>query len=326
MIRFLIDRTIVVAALAALAYGAMWAGKAYFAGKAKVAYEQQVALDELNRKFKELENGIFRLESNKISERKLRKLIKEEMSPMIVHQISSFKEHPTHMVVSEAKAKSQAILNPEIWKHYANPDNPSAEYYFMKLYRTDDKGVKIPWAWVMYFPNREQKWKYGFYPLKIKSTTVLTKQKTGGVNSYTKLTINNPKDKQSKDLVQTFKIDPKESYVRWVEDNDKQFYWWNPSIDIGMGLYYDLNDYEFVNGVEAGFSFLGYGPKYSMDWKFVTIGLGTDFNTYWAFLRPVSVNMRLTHIPLIHHLYFAPSIGFSDRQNWLAGCSLQLEF
>jgi hypothetical protein len=91
-------------------------------------------------------------------------------------------------------------------------------------------------------------------------------------------------------------------------------------------LLYNINENEFLNGVGIGYTFMGYGNKYSMMYKLLTIGAGTDFNTYWAFLRPFSMNLSKLHIPLIHHLYIGPEIAYSENQDWLAGLDLNLEF
>ena len=326
MIKYLIDRGIILTVLAVLAYGAMWAGKAYITGKTAEHELQQKKIEIEQRTYKELKDQIARLESSVVTKSRLKKIITEELSQEVKKLIVKNKETPTHAVSTIVHTKQEVNLDPSIWKHYANPDNPSAEYYFMKLYKTDDTGVSVPWAWIMYFPNREKKWKYGFYPLDIKSTTMLTRQKHGGANVYTKLTIENTKDKESKGKIQKFHIDKEASYVKWIQPKDKEFLFWNPAIDFGLGIYYNIDDSEFINGVEVGFTFMGYGNEYNMDYKFMTMGLGSDFDNYWVFLRPISVNLTKLHLPLIHHLYFAPVVGYSFDSNWLVGCSLNLEF
>ena len=326
MVKYLIDRVILVAVLAVLAYGVMWAGKAYIAGKKAAETKQQIQLEETQRQYKELKDQIARLESNSVSLWKLKRMISDELSKEVKKLVKQNKETPTHIIKTQVTTKQEVNLDPDIWKHYANPDNPHAEYYFMKLYKTDKSGTSIPWAWVMYFPHKEKHWKYGFYPLEIKTTTLLTRQNHGGVNAYTQVKVENTKDKESKGKVQKLTVDKEASFVKWVYPKYKHFTVWQPSIDFGAGIYYNLNESEFINGIEAGFSFMGYGNDYNLEWKFMTLGLGTDFDTYWAFLRPISINMSKLHIPLIHHLYFAPEVGYSDHNDWLVGCGLHLEF
>ena len=321
------DRFILIAVIVALFYGAMWALNGYWAHKTQIAQIQQQKVDAVNRQYLELKEQISRLQSQSISSRQIKKLVSEELSKEVKNLIKHNSEIPTHVIVSKAKTKQEVNLDPSIWKHYANPKNPHAEYYFMKLYKTDANGVRVPWAWIMYFPHREKKWKYGFYPLVIKSTTAITKQKSGGANAYTQLSIENLKDKESKGKIQKFKISENDSYIKWIQPRDKEWLFWQPSIDFGAGIYYNTITNEVINGLELGFSFMGYGNKYSMDWKFMTFGAGTDFDTYYAFVRPVSLNMTKLHIPLIHHLYIAPSIGYDiNHSDWLFGGSLQLEF
>ena len=326
MVKYLLDRTILIGVLVALAFGTMWAGKAYFAGKrAEQGYKQQ-QIESMQRIYKELKDQIARLNSSSVSKHQLKTLIKDELSQEVSKLVKANKEKATQLVVTTAKTKQQVVLDPSIWKHYTNPKNTEAEYYFMKLYKTDKSGIVIPWSWVMYFPNRQKKWKYGFYPLDIKTTTLLTQQKHGGTNAYTQLSVTNNKEKQSRGKVQKFTVSDTDSYVKWIQPKDNQFFFWNPAIDFGAGIYYNTDNKEFVNGIEVGYTFMGYGHELNMDYKFMTLGVGTDFNTYWAFLRPFSINLTKLHIPLIHHLYFAPAVGYSFDNDWLLGCNLNLEF
>ncbi|HHD81022.1 MAG TPA: hypothetical protein ENK99_05490 [Campylobacterales bacterium] len=327
MFKYLTDRFILIAVIVAMFYGAMWMLNGYWAHKAQIVQIQQQKIDAVNRQYLELKEQISRLQSQSISPHQIKKLISKELSDEVKNLISHNNETPTHVLVSKTKTKQEVNLDPSIWKHYTNLKNPHAEYYFMKLYKTDTNEVKIPWAWVMYFPNREKKWKYGFYSLTIKSTTAITRQKSGGANAYTQLSIENTKDKDSKGKVQKFKISENDSYIKWIQPKDKEWLFWQPSIDFGVGIYYDTNTNEFINGVEIGFNFIGYGNRYNMDWKFMSFGIGTDFDNYWAFIRPITMNMTKLHIPLIHHLYIAPSIGYDlNKNDWLFGGSLQLEF
>jgi len=328
--KYILDRVILMVIIAGMLFAGLWAFKSYLETKKAIAYKQLEHQDkEYLKEFVKLKDEIVKLKSESVSERKIKKIIKEEMGKVVVDAIKKHKEKPQLITVSTVNTKQEVELDPKIWKHYENKDNPHAEYYFMKLYKTDSSGTKIPWAWVMYFPNRDKKWKYGFYPLKLRSKTVVTKQETGGLNTYTQLTVENEKDKDSAGKIQKLTISPKDSYVKFVYPPKRErFHWWNPNLSIGYGVYYNIDDDNFVNGLEFGFNFLNYGVKERVNYKFLTFGIGSNFgDDNWGFVSPVEINLQKFRIPLIHHIHLIPvKAGYTDGSDWLIGSGLNIEF
>ena len=329
--KYIFDRLILLLIIAGLLYGGWWAFKYHTEVKREIELKKLKHNDkDYQKQIIQLEDKILKIKSTAVSERQIKNVVKDEMNKAVTNLISKNNEIISAYSVTTANTKQTVKLNPEIWKHFTNPENPESNYYFMKLYKTDKDNTKIPWAWVMYFPNRPQKtqWKYGIYPLKIKAKTVITKQQSGGTNSYTQLTVENNKDKNSKGKVQKFELDKNESFVQFVyPEKLKQFWFWNPTLELGVGTYYNVSNENWVTGGELTINVFNYGFKQMTTWKFMSLGLGSNFSdTHWVFVKPVEMNLQVLHVPLLHHLYFAPSVAYTNHGDWLAGVGLNLEF
>ena len=104
--------------------------------------------------------------------------------------------------------------------------------------------------------------------------------------------------------------------------NNRQMFWWNPTIDLSIGvggIVYTITPPEDLLsvGVDIGLSFSSYGrTKADNLWKFFRIGIGYDAVQESAFLSfaPILFNIG-DPMPLLTNLYIVPKISFDHKGN-----------
>ena len=278
----------------------------------------QAMLDAQNRKYEQLAENIVRA-NTEINDKKL----KEELGKLdtkITDSIKESKEQVAQIGKIVASQKQTATLNQASKKTYKEgTDDPNA-YEFEKIYAKDADGKEYPVAWAMYYPNREagKRWKYGTYPLDYNVEVVQTLQKSGTMNNYAKVTLENNQMKETKG--QEFAVTIKDAQFIQKSPQGKEFFF-APAFDMGM-----IGTSNFDFGAMANVSFFGYGKtKKELDWRFLALGIGGNDKNQWAEFSPVMYNIG-NHIPLMTNLWMAPYVIFDKEFKPGVGVGLSVRF
>ncbi len=101
-------------------------------------------------------------------------------------------------------------------------------------------------------------------------------------------------------------------------DNNKEFYWWAPHLDLSFdnSFILDIGDEDFYRfGSSLGFSAMAYGRTVDdNDWRFVRLGVGlSSMENPYLTLEPVRYNLG-QFIPIISDLWLG--VGVMWDSNW----------
>jgi hypothetical protein len=177
----------------------------------------------------------------------------------------------------------------------------------------------------MFYPNRDKdkQWKVGTYPLEFKTTVIESENPDGTFNRYAETTVENNQMKETKG--QSFKVKMEELKWEKFEQNEKQFFAWNPRV--GFGGTFTTEDISPV----LDFSFSSYGrTKRDMDWRFFTFGVGAhenaddDWVAQFSF-EPFSWNLG-NALPVIENLFVGPVVTVDTESDTGYGVKLSIPF
>lgn len=156
----------------------------------------------------------------------------------------------------------------------------------------EDKTIKITHSW-----------SYKMH-LKFRARLIETTMPDKTVNHYAELYEIGPDGKDINKLV----LDKFE--VVKGETLPKRMFWWNPHLDLGVGIGGSLKP-NATGIAEVGISLMGHGvTKDDLNWRFVRFGLGASTNKGFTMtISPVQYNIG-KNIPLCSNLWLAPYAGY----------------
>lgn len=112
-------------------------------------------------------------------------------------------------------------------------------------------------------------------------------------------------------------------------DLQNRFSWWNPKLDIELGLgstlpYVDINPYFGLN-----ISFMSYGKtEDDLSWRFLRLGLGyfaSDDEKLMLNFSPVVANIA-KRLPLVSNIWTGPTIGTNFNETVMVGLGISAVF
>ena len=113
-----------------------------------------------------------------------------------------------------------------------------------------------------------------------------------------------------------YKLKITKSEFKQTGDNSKEFYWWNPKIDLLLdgGIAFNNDEAEFIAGSSLGLSIMSYGKNKDVsDWRFVRLGAGINYdkNPYVTF-QPFQYNLA-GFLPLVEDLWVGAGVTYDGR-------------
>jgi hypothetical protein len=188
------------------------------------------------------------------------------------------------------------------------------EQYYREIKIKNDKGVEIPLAWAMFYPNKPdgEQWKSGTFPLKFDTKIIESENPNGTTNFYAETTM------ESKGKTTALKL-RNVQYAKYPQKT-KSFHLWNPRLGFG-GTFTN-------NGVSANLnlSAMSYGrTTRDLDWRFLTVGIGaakyTENNDEkWkgvGVFEPLSWNLG-NALPVVDNLFIGPTLTFDTlNEGWV---------
>jgi hypothetical protein len=171
-------------------------------------------------------------------------------------------------------------------------------------------------------------WSYEVFLRKFYLSTIVGKKKDGSDIYYHSLKYKVPNKHKEK----LFNIPiTSSSYKQRI--NDRQMFWWNPTIDLSVSfggiIYSTVFPEDLLSvGVDLGFSTSSYGrTKADSLWKFFRFGIGYDAVQKSAFLSiaPISYNLG-DPLPLLTNLYLTPKIHIDYKGNIALGLGIGVQF
>jgi hypothetical protein len=199
-------------------------------------------------------------------------------------------------VVTKLKADSKM----QSGSTYKDPEKDTRSFSDTVVSRKDAKGEELPMSRVFYHPDIEENpWTVQNFPLDLHTNILQTQQENGEYSNYVETYFTNDFVKSSKGKKYYFDSD-----VSWAkrEIKDKKF-----RFNMRLGLTGNVTGEEVYPGLDI--SFASYGKtKRDMDWRFLTLGVGTDNEDIYGYCYPVQYNIG-NHIPLVENVFFGPFIG-----------------
>lgn len=168
---------------------------------------------------------------------------------------------------------------------------------------------EMPHARVEFDASKDKPWTVKSDEVDVKVTTVVGEMDEDEplIFYHTISTINKSRPELAG---KEFKLKITSSEFKQTTDNNKEWYWWNPKLDLAMdgGIVF-RDEAEFVAGSSLGMSIASYGRNKDIsDWRFVRIGAGINYdkNLYVSF-QPCQYNLAKV-IPLVSDLWIGASV------------------
>jgi len=302
--------------------------------------EQKLKLElEAQRKYFELKINEVRANTTIVNENS--KLWKEELAKLKKQnqELMSLIKKNDEKITNIGKITTETNENLSLELHklsdhvYKAGTGDKNEQYFKKIYMTektkDGKKVRIPIAWVIFYPNRppNKQWKTGVYPLEFKTKIVQTEQDDGQWNTYVETWAENNKDKESKGIKLPLRITLAD--FKQIRNKDKEFYWWAPhfslNLDLGSANLDNEDSDTFVYG-GLSFSLSGYGrTKNDLTWRFIDFGISTNGDDAYLKFTPFTYNIG-EPLPFINNTFVGPFVGISNHSDYVYGIGISVPF
>jgi hypothetical protein len=194
--------------------------------------------------------------------------------------------------------------------------------YTAAIQAKDVKVGEMPHARVEFDASEAKPWTIKSDDIDVKVTTVLGEGDEDDVTVfYHTVSMLNKSRPELAD--KEFKLKITSSKFVQTLDNNKEFYWWAPHLDLSLdnSFVFDAGDDFYRFGGSIGFSTMAYGRTINdNDWRFLRLGLGINSkeNPYATF-EPVRYNLG-KFIPIISDLWFGAGVLYDG--NW--GLSLSI--
>ena len=225
------------------------------------------------------------------------------------------------------KLKQQVNLLEKKSDHVYKPTNTNLqeqEFYFKKIYSTDEDGKKFPIAWVQFFPKKSDgdRWVTGNYPIEYHVTLVETESDDGNLNRYAEMHVENNQMKETKG--EEYKVNLTNLEWEKFEKKDKKFHLWNPRLGLGASF----TDKSIAPGLDLSISSYG-RTKRDLDWRFIVFGIGItddeDGVDGILSVEPVSWNFGNV-LPLVENMFIGPAVTMDTELNYGVGLKLSIPF
>lgn len=183
-------------------------------------------------------------------------------------------------------------------------------------------------AEVKFDASSKMPWDYEVFDREFRLSTIIGKKKDGSNIYYHSLKYKVPRKHKEK----LFNI-PIISSIYKQQLNNRQMFWWNPTIDLSIslgGIIYSIEPTTdlWSLGIDIGLSTSSYGRTEADNlWKFFRIGAGYDAiqNSALLSFAPVLYNIG-DPLPLLTNLYIIPKISFDHKGNMTVGIGIGPQF
>ena len=207
------------------------------------------------------------------------------------------------------------------------PDQPQScklcdlHNYTASIQAKDVMLGKMPHARVEFDASKDKPWTIVNDKVDVEVTTIVGKSDKENVDVfYHEIALING---SRPDLAgKKFKLKIVSSEFKQTLSGNKEFYWWNPIVDLGIDIDLSLKtEPTFLGGSSLGFSFLSYGDtKNSLDWKFLRLGAGMSYDkNLYLTIQPAQYNMK-NLLPFISDMWIGVNCMWDG--NWGIGLSI----
>jgi hypothetical protein len=194
--------------------------------------------------------------------------------------------------------------------------------YTAAVQAKDVKIGEMPHARIEFDASQEAPWTLKSDEVDVKVTTVVGElEKDEPLVFYHTISMLN---KSRPELSgKEYKLKITKSEFKQTTSSTKEFYWWNPKLDMTLdnGIYFRDNEVGYAAGSSLGFTFLSYGrSKTDCDWRFARVGVGVNYDkNFYVVGQPVQYNLGKS-IPIISDLWVSPGVIYDG--DWAVTISI----
>jgi hypothetical protein len=285
--------------------------------------EQQRRIDELNRRYLQLDVNIARAQTNIVSAEDIERMFKETIDPKVQEIVEKNKEEVT--ALGKAIAVLERSIQKDVTPHgeykFVSPDGVPITIENLYVYadsQDTERGIRLAQV-VFDFSDTT------FTPvtdaLEIHTKSVRTQQPTGNFNHYVEVEAYNRSDQIYKRKPYKLRVDSLRFEERKLTTN--RWFLPEPHLEGGFGSCFLIGRRTF--GFDIGVSLAAYGRTAHDNYlRFARLGVGVtdDTDKLFGSFSPIGVNVRAIGVPFLKDTWIFP--GMSLRKGGDVGLSASL--
>ncbi len=289
--------------------------------------EKQRQIDELNRRYLQLDENIARAYTQIVSASKIERMFKETINSKIQEIVEKNNEE----VASIGKAIFDIGRNLDVnfpsegEKTFTTPSGQEITIKWTYAYADSQDGKRGIRLAHLAFDETNNEWDKFTEPLEFHVTSVRTEQKSGNYNHYIEAGLKSPNDPIYKNTIYRLGID-----TFFVAEREKKLARWHilqPHIEGGFGS--NISTSEPVFGYDLGMSLFAFGrTPHDNYWRFARVGIGIthDTDNIFGTFSPAGLNVRILGVPFLKDTWIFPGVSLRKAGELGFAASLSTTF